>query len=160
MMSSMPCRSKSALLAVLLALLTACSRHTPEEQIATAERYLAEGNPRAAEIELRNAIQQAPGNGKAHRLLGTTLARFGDPVTAEAVLRKSLTLSEKSDDVLPKLAVAMLRQGQPQRIIAELGGANLQDPTANASLRATVGQALLMRGQVKEAAEAFAASLA
>src|SRR5262245_16967786 len=117
MIHSLRCRSQVALLAALLALLTACSKQTAEEQIATAQRYIAEGNNRAAEIELRNAIQQAPGNGKAHRLLGATLARFGDPVTAEAVLRKSLTQGEKGDDVMPMLALALMRQGQPQRVI-------------------------------------------
>lgn len=140
--------------------LTACTKPTPEGLIAAAQRHVAEDNHRAAQIELRNAIQLAPTNGPAHRLLGATLLRTDEPVAAEIVLRKSLTLSEKADDVLPGLALALLRQGQPERLIDEYGNVQLQDPAANASLRASLGQAWLMRGEVKQAAESFAAARA
>ena len=143
---------------VVASLLCACSKRTPEELMATAQRYMAENNLRAAQIELRNAIQLAPGNGAAYRLLGATLLR-SDPQGAESALRKSLSLGEKADHVVPMLALAVFRQGQAQQLIDEYGNTNLQDPAANADLRAALGQAWLVRGDVKQAAQSFAAAL-
>lgn len=148
----------AALLSGLL--LSACSKPTPESLMTAAQRHLAENDPRAAQIELRNAVQLAPNSGPAHRLLGATLLRTGDPVAAEIVLRKALSFGEKADEVVPDLARSLLRLGQPQKVIDEFAATTLADPAANASLRDSVGQARLMRGEVEEAAAAFAAALA
>lgn len=146
--------------AALLLMLCACSQQkSAEEHLSAAQRHIQAGDHSAAQIELRNVIQVAPTNGQAQRLLGVTWLRLGDPAAAEVALRKALTLSEKADDVFPGLALALLRQSQPQKVIDEFAGANLQDPAAHAALRATVGQAWLMRGEVTPAAEAFAAAL-
>ena len=142
------------------AFFVACSKPTADELLTAAQRHLAENNTAAAQIELRNAIQAAPTNGLAYLLLGTTLLRQGDPVAAEAALRKSLTLEQKPERVLPSLALAVLRQGQAKKLIDEFGVAQLQDPDAQAALRASVGHAWLMRGEVTPAGDAFAAALA
>ena len=127
--------------------------------MAAAQRHIAENNSSAAQIELRNVIQAAPNNGAAHRLLGTIQLKNGDPAAAEVMLRKALTLGEKPESVVPDLALSLLRLGQAQKIIEEFGGKALQDPAAHAALRASVGQAWLQQGEVKPAAEAFAAAL-
>jgi putative PEP-CTERM system TPR-repeat lipoprotein len=144
---------------VLAIVLGACSK-SPEQLMAAAQRHIAENNPAAAQIELRNVIQAAPNHGLAHRLLGTLQLKQGDAAAAEVTLRKALTLGQKPDDVLPALAAALLRQGQAQKVIDEFGNSTVQDATANAALRASVGQAWLSRAEVKPAAEAFAAALA
>jgi cellulose synthase operon protein C len=161
MMRRRSVRQRLGLCAALLAaaLLGACSKRTPEELVAAAQRYMAQDNFRAAQIELRNAVQLAPDNGAAHRLLGTTLLRTGDPVAAERALRKALSLAEKADDVVPALALAALRQGRHKELIDEYGNATLQDPAANADLRASLGEAWLIRGEFKQAAESFAIAL-
>lgn len=140
--------------------MASCSKPTPEAQLTAAQRHLAENNLSAAQIEFRNVIQTVPNHGMAHRLLGETLLRQGNPAAAEALLRKSLTLGERPDDVLPALASAMLRLGQAQRVVDEFGATSLQVAKAEAGLRAMVGQAWLQRGDVGRAAEAFAAALA
>jgi len=145
---------------LVASLLYACSKQTPEELVVAAQRHMAENNFRAAQIELRNAVRLAPNNGTAQRMLAATLLRTGDPDVAESILRKSMSLGEKADDVVPMLALAMLRQGQSQRLIGEFGNAHLQDPAADADLRASLGQAWLMRGEARQAAESFAAALA
>lgn len=152
----------ATLLALSLALsLAACApRQSPEALIAAAQRHLAENNPSAAQIELRNAIQAAPRNGPAHLLLGGTLLRLGNPVAAEAVLRQALDLAQPADAVLPALTQAVLRQGQAKRLIDEFGSSTLQDPAAEAAVRAAVGHAWLLREEVKPAAQAFDAALA
>jgi cellulose synthase operon protein C len=154
-------RDGSALFgAALVVTLSACSKPSADELVVAAQRHIAERNLPAARIELRNAIQAAPDHAVAHRLLGATLLRLGDPVTAEGTLRQSLALHEKPDDVLPSLALALLRQGQAQKVIDEFGSTTLQDLGAHAALRAHVGQAWLLRAEAKPAAEAFAAALA
>jgi predicted Zn-dependent protease len=75
-------------------------------------------------------------------------------------LRKALSLAERPDDVLPALALSVVRQGQPDRLIAEFGTRKLQDPAADASLQTSLGQAWLMSGDVERAGEAFTAALA
>lgn len=146
--------------AVLALLLASCSKPTPDQLVVAAQRHLAENNHAAAQIELRNAIQAAPTNGTAHRLLAGVLLRQGDPVGAEALLRKALTLGEKAEDVSPVLALSMLRSGQAQQLIDEFGGVALQDTASRAAVQATVGQAWLLRGEVAPAAKAFADALA
>ena len=157
-------RSSLAVAALCVALwaaslLAACSKETPEGLIAAAQRHIAARDDRSAQIELRNAIRLAPKSGTAFRLLGETLLRTDDPVTAESALRKALSLSERPEDVQPTLALALIRQGQPQRLIDEFGSVKLQEPAADASLQASLGQAWLMRGNVKQAGDAFAAAL-
>jgi cellulose synthase operon protein C len=153
--------SRSGLCGALLAaaLLGACAKQTPEELVAAAQRHMARNDFRAAQIELRNAVQLAPDNGAAHRLLGAILLRTGDPFAAERAFRKALSLAQKTDDVVPGLALAVLQQGRPQELIDEFGSTSLQDPAANADLRAILGQAWLVRGETKQAADAFAAAL-
>jgi putative PEP-CTERM system TPR-repeat lipoprotein len=154
-------RAWYAVLAALLAIaLSACSKPSADDMVVAAQRHIAEHNLPAARIELRNAIQAAPKHAVAHRLLGATLLRLGDPATAEVALRQSLALHEKPDDVLPNLALALLRQGQAQKLIDEFANTTLQDPAAHAALRAHLGQAWLLRAEVRPAAEAFAAALA
>lgn len=153
--------AKSALLiALLVSLIAGCSKPSAEASIAAAQRHIAEKNDGAAQIELRNAIQQAPNNGTAYGLLGATLLRLGDPVAAEAALRKAMTLGETLDRLAPHLASALLRQGQPQKLIDEFGAAAIADVAAQAAVKAALGQAWLMRGEAKLATEAFAAALA
>src|SRR5262245_31427943 len=152
-----PLASRAAV-ALLVVLLAACSKQTPEELLTAAQRHLASHDYASAQIELRNAIKAAPGNGLAHELLGTTLLRMGDPVSAEPELRKALTLARPAENVVPELAAALLRQGQTQKLIDEFNGIDLKDRAAQASLRASIGQAWLARGELKAASEAFAAA--
>jgi len=141
-------------------LLAACAKESPEVLIQAAELHLAEHDYRTAQIELRNAIRLAPDSGAGHRLLGIALLGGGDPVAAEGVLRKALTLAQRPDDVLPSLALSLVRQGEPDRLTAEFGARKLQDPVADASFQTSLGQAWLMHGDVKRAGDAFAAALA
>ncbi|MFO1220715.1 MAG: XrtA/PEP-CTERM system TPR-repeat protein PrsT [Burkholderiaceae bacterium] len=145
---------------VVVALVASCSKPSPEAQFAAAQRHVAENNLAAAQIELRNVIQALPNHAPAHRLLGAVLLRQGELTAAEAMLRKAQTLGESADDVVPSLASTLLRLGQAQKLIDEFGRTTLQEPSANARLRAIVGHAWLQRGEVKPAADAFAAALA
>jgi putative PEP-CTERM system TPR-repeat lipoprotein len=146
-------------MALFLSLASGCSKKSPEELIAAAQAHIAEQKDSTAQIELRNAIQQAPTNGPAHRLLGSTLLRTGDPVGAEIALRKALTLGETPDAVVPGLAQSLLQQNQPKKVLDEFGSVTLQDAAAVAALKTRLGEAWLARGEIKPAAQAFASAL-
>jgi putative PEP-CTERM system TPR-repeat lipoprotein len=152
-------RSIVAVASVCAVLLAACTKETPETLIKAAQRHIAGHDYRSALIELRNAVALAPGNGTAYRLLGSTFLVGGDPRAAEGALRQALSLAQRPDDVLPALAQSMLRQGQAERLIAELGTRRLQDPAADASLQTSLGQAWLTQGDTRKAGDAFATAL-
>ena len=152
-------RRASAVAAVCVGLLASCAKETPEGLIQAARSHITEHDYRTAQIELKNAIRLAPNSGVGYRLLGTTFLETGDPVAAEAALRKALVLAERPDDVLLPLALALVRLGQSDRLTDDFGTRRLQDPAADASFQTTLGQAWLMRGDVKQADGAFAFAL-
>jgi putative PEP-CTERM system TPR-repeat lipoprotein len=153
-------RSGFAIGIIGFALVAGCAKETPDSLIHAAERHLAQRDYRAAQIELKNAIQLAPNSGVSYRLLGTALLRGGDPTAAETALRRALTLGERPDDVLPPLALALIRQGQPDRLTGEFGTRKLENASAAASFQTTLGQAWMMLGDAKQAGDAFDAALA
>jgi len=157
---SLIARTKLAVVIACIAVVAACTKETPEGLIHSAERHIAAHEYRTAQIELRNAIQLAPSSGPAHRLLGTALLATRDPVAADGALRKALALGELPDDVLPPLAVALLRQGQQDRLTSEFGTRKLENAAADASFQASLGHAWLMLGDITHAGDAFAAALA
>lgn len=150
-----------ALIAVIVcaALASACTSASPESLIRSAERHVAEREYRTALIELRNAIQMAPDNSSAQRLLGVVLLAEGDPTAAEKALRDALAMGEPLGNVLPSLALALLRQGQADRLIREFESRRLEEPVADASLQASIGQAGLLQGDIPRAEVAFTAAL-
>lgn len=150
-----------ALIAMIVcsALASACTSASPESLVRSAERHVSEREYRTALIELRNAIQLAPDNGKAQRLLGMVFLVEGDPVAADKALRNALAVGESRGMVLPSLALALLRQGKADLLISEFGSLRLEEPAADASLQASIGQAGLRLGDIPRAEAAFAAAL-
>src|SRR5919204_3724688 len=78
--------------------------------IKDAEQYVAKGNLKAAEIELRNAIREAPQDPVLHARLAEIYLQLGDPVAAEREARSAREYDGKEADYLPVLADALLRQ--------------------------------------------------
>jgi putative PEP-CTERM system TPR-repeat lipoprotein len=136
-----------------------CSQETPEGLVSSAAEYLAQGDTAAAVIQLRNALQQQPGNGSARLLLGQALLATRDPVGAQKELRKAMDYGQPADSVLPPLARAMLQLGEADKLVAEFGNRALGS-AAQASFQATLGEALLQLGRLQEAADAFSAAIA
>ncbi|MBL8472246.1 MAG: PEP-CTERM system TPR-repeat protein PrsT [Rhodocyclaceae bacterium] len=141
------------------AVLHGCSSDNPEKLIASAQEFLAKRDYKSASIQLRNVLQKHPDSGVARFLLGRTLIRSGDPVTAEKELRRALELKYAADDVQPLLALAILSQGQAKRVVDEFSATTLGNPERAAELKATVGNAYLLLGKGQEAQEAFDAAL-
>src|SRR5438034_2486411 len=144
------------LLAALL--LVGCGSDRPEALLASAKGYLSNDDPKAAAIQLRNALQKKPNLAEARFLLGKTLLENGDIAGAEKELRTALELGYPADEVLPQLANVMLRQGQFKKLTDELDRSAMTSPDGKAALQTALGRAELALGHKDEAAAAFVAA--
>ena len=147
----------AAAAAVLLA--TACSRNDPQQNIASAKDYLQKNDPKAAAIEIKNALQINPEFGEARFLLGTILLKGGDAAGAEIEFRKALAAGHAAVLVVPELARSMLMLGQAKKVVGEFGNTQFDQPAAVASLQTSLAVAYAALGQPAQAEAAMAAAL-
>src|SRR5438874_11686495 len=78
--------------------------------VKEAEQYVAKGNLKAAEIELRNAIREAPQDPVLHARLADVYLQLADPAAAEREARAALERNGDEADYIPALTDALLRQ--------------------------------------------------
>lgn len=145
---------------LLLGLLLGACGDKPEAMIASAKDYLAKNDPKAAAIQIKNVLQNAPDMPEARYLLGKALLESGDVAGAETELRKALDLKHPQDQVLPLLARALLGQGQAKKLIDDFAKATLTDASANADFQTALGAAYRQLGQLAPAQAALKAALA
>ena len=138
-----------------LAALLACQRMKPVDDVLQDARSAhARGEDRAAVIELKNLLQQEPGNGAARRMLAELHLLQGDPASAEKELRRALALGQPRAQLLPLLVKALLAQGAYQGVLDELhADAN------TAAVLAWRGQALSGLGKAADAGQLYAQAL-
>ena len=75
-----------SIVCVVCALLACGNNLAGDQYMDRADRYLKRGDLKAAEIELKNAIQQDQQNALARVMLGDLYLRTGDAVSAEIEL--------------------------------------------------------------------------
>ncbi len=80
--------------------------------VKNADQYIAKGNLKAAEIELRNAVRDAPQDAQLRTRLARIYLQLGDPVSAEREARAARERNGAEADYLPVLSTALLRQGK------------------------------------------------
>jgi putative PEP-CTERM system TPR-repeat lipoprotein len=78
--------------------------------VKEAEQYVAKGNLKAAEIELRNAIREAPQDPVLHARLADIYLQLADPAAAEREARAALERKGDEADYISALMDALLRQ--------------------------------------------------
>jgi putative PEP-CTERM system TPR-repeat lipoprotein len=78
--------------------------------VKDAEQYVAKGNLKAAEIELRNAIRETPQDPVLHARLADIYLQLADPAAAEREARAALERKGDEVDYIPALMDALLRQ--------------------------------------------------
>lgn len=144
---------------VVAGLLAACGNESPEKLIASGEGYLAKSETNAAIIQFKRALDEAPDSPQARRWLGHALLLSGDPVGAEAELRKAQQRGAPDDAVLPDLARAMLLLGQASKITAEFSNAALNDPAARADLKTLLAAAYAQQGDLARSDMEIASAL-
>lgn len=98
---------------ISIALLIGCSgEKTASEYLDSASIHLETGDIRAALIETRNAVSQAPESPEARLLLGRLELRVGNPTGAEAELVQAVELGIPETEVTELLAQSYLQTGK------------------------------------------------
>lgn len=141
-------------------LMAACGGDKPEALLASARDYLAKNDPKAAAIQVKNALQKNPNLGEGRYLLGKALLQSGDTVGAEVELRKAMDQKYSPDLTLPLLAQALLKGGQPGKVLSDLSNVQLTTPEAKADLQTSIALAEASLGQLDKAKTSLGAALA
>jgi putative PEP-CTERM system TPR-repeat lipoprotein len=108
--------------------------------IKEAGQYVAKGNLKAAEIELRNAIRESPQDPALHARLADVYLQLGDAASAE---REARTARERNGDeasYLPTLADALLLQSKFADLL-DLIQPGDRNPVLESQIRTALGSA-------------------
>jgi cellulose synthase operon protein C len=129
-------------LAIVVLLVTASSAVAAESpaSVKSADQYIANGNLKAAEIELRNAVRDAPQDAQLRIRLARIYLQLGDPILAEREARAARERNGAEADYLPVLDQALLRQGKFQEL-ADLVRPDNRPPTLESQVRWALGMA-------------------
>jgi len=101
-------KSRVLMLALLLVVAGGCDRFaSPETRVARAERSIAQGDHRAAVVELLNALQDEPELPKARLLLGEAALWLGDPQGANRQLERITGGVDPTRQALLEIRVAL-----------------------------------------------------
>lgn len=147
--------------ALALAALAACGGKSAQDYLQSAERHIAQGDRRAAEVELLNAIKAAPSSGTAYRLRGINRLAMRQPAAAEADLQRALQLKEPPALVLPPLLRALALQGKSKELLAAAATLPAFDsPATTAEVLVLVGDAQLAQRSPDAAQQAYRQALA
>ncbi|NRR30579.1 PEP-CTERM system TPR-repeat protein PrsT [Oxalobacteraceae bacterium] len=142
-------------LILLLGLMAGCHRlQSSERLIAEARHYQAQGQSKAALIQLQNVLQREPANALARGLLGQLHLETGDALSAEKEFRRALGINAQPAEYRAGLGQALLMQGQFERVLDEVK----PDP-AQPAIVSVRADALLALQQTAEAAQLYAQAL-
>lgn len=142
------------------AIASGCKEENSAGMVASAKDYLAKSDYKASEIQLKNVLQKDPRNAEARFLLGVTMNRSGDPVSAEKELRRAIEYNYPAGKVYPELAGSLQGQGDAKRLVADLADKKAADAGGEAALKTALGDGYIGLGQLDAAKAAYAAALA
>ncbi len=108
--------------------------------VKEAEQYIARGDLKAAEIELRDAIRAAPQDPVLRARLAEVYLQEGDAQSAEREARAARERKGNEADYLPVLADAMLGQGKFAELMDLVQPGN-RDPLLESKVRTALGTA-------------------
>ncbi len=145
---------------LLLLLLSACGGEKPAAMLASARDYMAKNDPKAAAIQIKNALQKDPAQPEARYLLGLALLSSGDAAGGETELRKAMELKHPQELLVPALAQALLAQRQYKKLTQEFATSDFKDVAARASLKTSLAMAHAAQGEVDLSRAALDAALA
>lgn len=151
-----PGRMAVAVMAAVL--LTACT-DSPEAMVSSARSYIEKNDFNAAGIQLKNALQENANLSDARFLLGkVNLAQENLPGAVKE-LQRALDLGYPRNEVVPLLARALVRSAEFDRVLKDFGEQTLDDPKAQASLLASVGDAHFAKRDLAKARASYDKSL-
>jgi putative PEP-CTERM system TPR-repeat lipoprotein len=108
--------------------------------IKDAEQYVAKGDLKAAEIELRNAVRQSPDDPIIRARLAQVYLDLGDATSAEREARAAREHNGNEADYLPTLSDALLRQGKLSDLL-DIVRPGDRAPALESKLRTAIGAA-------------------
>src|SRR5215469_1127971 len=108
--------------------------------VKEAEQHIAQGDLKAAEIQLRNAIREAPQDPALRARLAEVYLQEGDAQSAERESRAARERNGNEADYLPVLAEALLRQEKFANLI-DLVHPGDRNPVLESKLRTALGTA-------------------
>lgn len=126
----------------------------PAGALARAEAYEASGDHNAARVEAMNAVDYAPDNEAAWRLLARTQLALGDGAAARGTMERARASGVPEDRTRHLMAEAMLLAGDPDAALAETENVSIA-PEFFAEAARVRGRAFQSRGDMDAAAEAF-----
>lgn len=136
--------------------LVACSKEADSQKyIESAKRASANNDPKAAVIELKNALQKNPEDAEARALLGKLYIQQADPASAEKELRKAIQLAKDKNELLPELAQALFQQGQFKKVLDEIQAQAGMPPLLRARILTVRGNAYGALNQYEQAKTAL-----
>jgi putative PEP-CTERM system TPR-repeat lipoprotein len=131
----------AATVAALIAPLAGEAKESPAS-LKSAEQYIANGNLKAAEIELRNAVREAPQDPSIRARLAAVYLQLGEPAVAEREARAARERNGAEADYLPVLADALLRQGKFSELLDTVKPGD-RAPALESKVRLAIGAAAL-----------------
>lgn len=142
--------------AVVLALVAfvAMRGNDPAGAFARAEAFEASGNQRAARVEAMNAVDHAPEDEAAWRLLARSQLALGDGTGARATVERARDAGVEPERTRHLMAEAMLISGEPEAALAETENVRIDPEFFSEAVRIR-GRAFQTLGQTQAAAEAF-----
>jgi putative PEP-CTERM system TPR-repeat lipoprotein len=114
----------------------------PTASVKEAEQYIAQGNLKAAEIQLRNAVRDAPQDPVLRARLADVYLRGGDALSAEREARAARERNGNEADYLAVLADALLGQDKFADLTDLVQPGN-RDPVLESKVRTALGVAAM-----------------
>src|SRR5690606_39217543 len=113
------------------------------------------GDLKAAELELKNALQRDPNSAEARVLLGKVHLQLGDARSAEKEFLRARDLGYTDQDLDLMLAYARLGQGRFNSVLADISQELTIESAIQRDLYVARGAALLGLGKFDEARAIF-----
>src|SRR5258707_15646985 len=140
------------ILLAIVVIVGACRGPSSEQFLDLAKKSLAEGNNRAAMIQLKNALQRNPRDAEARYLTGVIYNENLQGASAESELRRANELGLiEGGRVIAQLGRALLLQGSYQKLLDEIKPAPAFEESAQASIYVSRGSAYLGLNQIAQA---------
>ena len=141
------------LMSVVVALQLSGCDQTPAEAMDGAKARIAKKDDAAAEIDLKNILQENPDSAEARYLLGVQVQKRGDHASALIELLRARTLKHPEHLVVPSIVRSLLAQGKVRQIVEQYSNVDFVDAVATAELQGLVAQAMHFEGDTKAATD-------
>lgn len=139
--------------------LAGCGGKSEKDMLASARSFLVAKDEKSAIVELKAALQKNPASAEARYLMGDALLKSGDAAGALLELEKAREAKHSDDDVVPKLAFALLATGQTKKVTERFAEVTLIAPKSAAELKAAVGVSYIAQGAIEKGEAAVDAAL-